>query len=136
MAEPRRPGAVDSPAAFAELLAAVSAPVRMIVEAADRLVRGVDPDAVQVVWVHQRTLGYGIGPRKASEHYCYVDVYDRHVNLGFNEGALLDDAGGVLSGTGARFRSLPVTDAGQLADPRLADLLRQARARRVEQRGG
>ena len=129
------PGAVDDAAAFRQLLDTSPPAVREIVEALDALVRRIDPDVVQVVWTHQRTVGYGVGPRKLTEHYAYLDVYARHVNLGFNEGALLHDAGGVLSGPGARFRSVKVTDAGQAADERLADLLRAARALRLGELG-
>ena len=40
--------------------------------AADELIRRVDPEVVRVVWPHQRTAGYGVGPRKMSEHYAYL----------------------------------------------------------------
>ena len=49
---------------------------------------------MQVLWAHQRTIGYGVGPKKLSEHYAYFDVYDPHVNLGFNRGAALPDPHG------------------------------------------
>jgi hypothetical protein len=130
----KRPGAIDDPAAFRELLAASSPAVQAITEALDALVRRVDPHVVQVVWTHQRTVGYGVGPKKSSEHYCYLAVYDRHVNLGFNEGAALDDPEHVLGGSGAKFRSLKVTEPAQADDPPLADLLRQARALRLAAR--
>jgi len=129
------PGAVDDPAAFAQLLDASSPAVADIVRALDGLIRRVDPDVVQVVWTHQRTVGYGVGPKKFTEHYCYLDVYARHVNLGFNEGAKLDDRDGVLSGKGAMFRNLKVADAAQADDARLPDLLRQARQLRLEETG-
>ena len=129
------PGAVDDPAALRELLDASSQEVRAVIEALDALVRRVDPQVVQVVWTHQRTVGYGIGPKKFTEHYAYLDVYSRHVNLGFNQGARLDDPGGVLTGSGAMFRSVKVSDPAQADDPRLVDLLRQARHLRLEATG-
>jgi len=113
-----------------ELLAAVSAEVAGLVRAADDLVRRTDPDVVRVVWPHQRTVGYGVGPRKGTEHYAYLDVYERHLNLGFNRGAALDH-GGLLEGTGESFRKLTVRGADVLDDPRVADLLRAARAERL-----
>jgi hypothetical protein len=129
-----RPGAIDDPAALRELLAASSPAVQAIIEALDALVRRVDPDVVQVTWTHQRTVGYGVGPKKSSEHYCYLAVYANHVNLGFNEGAALDDREHVLGGSGAKLRSLKVTDPARAEDARLVDLLRQARALRLAQR--
>ena len=124
-------GAIDDPAAFAQLVDASSPAVAEIVRALDGLVRRVDPDVVQVVWTHQRTVGYGVGPKKNSEHYCYLDVYAKHVNLGFNQGALLDDPDHLLGGTGAMFRSRKVTDPADADDERLARLLRQARELRL-----
>jgi len=59
---------------------------------------------VRVVWPHHRTVGYGVGPRKRSEHFAYLAVYDRHLDLGCNHGAALVAAGldgGLLGGTGA-----------------------------------
>lgn len=129
------PGAIDAPAAFRALLDASSPAIRGVVEALDALVRRVDPEVVQVVWTHQRTVGYGVGPKKSSEHYAYLAVYAQHVNLGFNQGAQLDDPGAVLGGTGAQFRSLRVTDPAQADDERLVALLRQARGLRLEQTG-
>ncbi|MGY1620903.1 hypothetical protein ACI789_01755 [Geodermatophilus sp. SYSU D00965] len=112
------------------LLAAVGPEVAALVRAADELVRRTDPDVVRVVWPHQRTVGYGVGPKKTTEHYAYLAVYGQVLNLGFNHGAALDD-GGLLDGTGKSFRKLRVHGAETLADPRVADLLRAARAERL-----
>lgn len=130
----KRPGAINDAAVFGELLNSSGPAVRAIIEALDSLVRRVDPDVVQVVWPHQRTVGYGVGPKKSSEHYCYLAIYGGHVNLGFNEGAALDDPEHVLGGSGARFRSAKVADPAQADDARLVDLLRQARALRLAAR--
>jgi hypothetical protein len=112
------------------LLARVTPEVAALVTAADELVRRVDPDVVRVVWPHQRTIGYGVGPRKMSEHYAYLAAYDRHVNLGCNRGAHLDD-GGLLGGTGASMRSAVVRSVGDLADPRWPAVLAAARQERL-----
>jgi hypothetical protein len=104
--------------------------VAALVTAVDGLVHRVDPDVVRVVWPHQRTIGYGVGPRKMSEHYAYVTVHERHVNLGCNYGARLDDAG-LLEGTGRSMRKTTVRTTDVLDDPRLAPLLRAARQERL-----
>ncbi len=113
-----------------DLVAAVPAPVAELVRAADALVRRTDPDVVRVVWPHQKTVGYGVGPRKTTEHYAYLAVYGQVLNLGFNHGAALDH-GGLLDGTGRSFRKLRVHGVETLEDPRLAGLLRAARAERL-----
>ena len=81
-----------------DLLVQLSLEVAALVTAADELVRRTDPEAVRVVWPHQRTVGYGVGPKKTSEHYAYLTVHPRHVGLGCSHGAHLDD--GLLAGTG------------------------------------
>jgi hypothetical protein len=72
------------------LLARLAPEVADLVRAADALVHEVDPDVVRVVWPHQGTVGYGVGPAKNSEHYAYLATFARHLNLGFNHGASLD----------------------------------------------
>jgi hypothetical protein len=112
------------------LLARLAPGVADLVRAADELVREVDPDVVRVVWPHQGTVGYGVGPAKNSEHYAYLATFARHLNLGFNRGASLEH-GGLLDGTGQAFRKLTVRSAEDLGDPRLVPLLRAARAERL-----
>ena len=56
---------------------------RAAAEAIRSLVRELDPDVVEVIWPHQGTVGWGIGPKKMTEHYAYLAVHPAHVNLGF-----------------------------------------------------
>jgi hypothetical protein len=112
------------------LLAQLSPEVAALVTAADDLVRRTDPDVVRVIWPHQKTVGYGVGPKKMTEHYAYLAVHPRHVNLGCNHGAHLDD-GGLLEGTGRNMRKATVRTVDALADPRLVPLLRAARQERL-----
>ncbi len=69
-----------------------------------------------------------------SEHYAYIAAFDRHLNLGFNHGAGLEDEG-LLEGTGKSFRKLTVRSADVLEDPRLPRLLVTARAERLRALG-
>ena len=128
-------GSVDDPEAFAAFVEGLPAAVQPLVRAADALVRRVHPDVTQVVWPHQRTVGYGIGPRKMSEHYAYLAIYDRHLNLGCNYGAALPDPTGLLGGTGAAMRSRRITAVEDLADPAWDPLLAAAVAERRSARG-
>jgi hypothetical protein len=128
----RNVGVVDDPTAFATFLASLSETVRVLVATADEVIRREDPRVVQVLWPHQRTIGYGIGPKKLSEHYAYLDIYDRHVNLGFNHGAALPDPEGLLEGTGMRFRKTTLRQPEDAHGPGLRAPLRAARAERVD----
>ena len=113
-----------------DLLAQLSPEVAALVTASDELIRRTDPAVVRVVWPHQKTVGYGIGPKKMSEHYAYLAVHARHVNLGCNYGARLND-GGLLDGTGQNMRKMTVRSVDALADPRLVPLLQAARRERL-----
>jgi hypothetical protein len=119
-----------APADLDVLLARLTPGVAELVRAADALVREVDPHAVRVVWPHQGTVGYGVGPAKNSEHYAYLATFARHLNLGFNRGADLEH-GGLLDGSGQAFRKLTVRTPEDLRDPRLVPLLRAAREERL-----
>ena len=121
---------MTEPDDWATLLAQLTPEVAALVTAADDLVRRTDPDVVRVVWPHQKTVGYGVGPKKMTEHYAYLAVHPRHVNLGCNHGAHLDD-GGLLEGTGRNMRKTTVRTVDALADPRLVPRLRAARQERL-----
>lgn len=55
--------------------------------------------------------------------FCHVAAYARHVNLGFNQGAALDDPAGRLSGTGRSIRHLRLRAGADLGDPAVAALI-------------
>jgi hypothetical protein len=120
----------EEPDGWAALLAQLTPEVATLVTAADALVRRTDPDVVRVVWPHQKTVGYGVGPKKMSEHYAYIAVHPRHINLGCNHGAHLDD-GGLLEGTGQNMRRMTVRTVDALDDPRVVPTLRAARQERL-----
>jgi hypothetical protein len=113
-----------------DLLVHLSPEVAALVRAADDVVRRTDPAVVRVVWPHQKTVGYGVGPKKMSEHYAYLAVHPKHVNLGCNHGARLDD-GGLLEGAGQNMRKVTIRSVEALDDPRLDPLLRAARQERL-----
>ena len=54
----------------------------------------VMPGITEVPWAQQKTVGYGVGPKKMSEHFCYIAPAKKHVNLGFMYGADLPDPEG------------------------------------------
>lgn len=108
------------------ILKPASPAVRKLARAAIALIHEALPDAVEVVWPKQATASYGIGPRKMSEHACYVALFEAHVNLGFYYGADLDDPQGLLEGTGKALRHVKLRDPKQLSDPALRTLVAAA----------
>jgi len=120
------PAAVNDAEAFRRFLGDQPSPVADLVRAADELIRSVHPEVTQVLWSHQRTIGYGVGPKKMSQHYAYVDVYDEHVNLGFNHGSQLADPSRILGGSGKRFRNVRIQTVADLERPELRTMIEDA----------
>jgi hypothetical protein len=58
--------------------------------------------------------------------FCHIAVYARHVNLGFNRGAELDDPERVLVGDGKIIRHIKVHNAEDLKSPHLRRFVRAA----------
>lgn len=103
---------------------------RAAAEAIRALVRRLDADAVEVVWPHQGTVGWGVGPKKMTEHYAYLAVHPSRVNLGFYRGASLPDPAGLLTGTGKAMRHIPIAGPEEVDRPEIAELLKAAKAER------
>ena len=79
---------------FEEVLAASTPEIRTLAQQVRTLIREVMPDVVEVPWPRQRVAGYGVGPKKMSEHFCYIAPQQGYVNLGFYYGAELPDPEG------------------------------------------
>lgn len=83
-------------AGFDEVLAGSGGRVRNLAAGTRALIQSVMPDAMEVPWPRQGVIGYGVGQKKMSEHFCYVAVHGDHVNLGVDYGAELPDPEGLL----------------------------------------
>jgi hypothetical protein len=117
-------------AAFEEILAGRPEETAGLARAARALIRELDPNVVEVPWPKQGVIGYGIGPKKYSQHYAYLALYGDLVNIGFNQGAELDDPTGLLGGSGKSLRHRRIDSMAALQEPELARLLQQARRHR------
>lgn len=116
---------------FNEILAACSTKVQELSLRARELIREVLPSVVEVPWPRQRIVGYGVGPKKMSEHFCYISMHKGHVDLGFNYGSELPDPEGLLEGTGKLFRHIKITKPEELAHPAVRRLLEAASTHRM-----
>ena len=105
--------------------------VQQIALAARELIRELLPQVVEVVWPAQRSSGYGTGPKKNSEQFCWILAHNAHVALAFPFGAELDDPAGLLGGTGARVRNVRLASLEDVARPELAELITQAMRHRM-----
>ena len=114
---------VDTHGSFDEALSGSSSQVEEIARRLKDLIIDVYPDVVEVPWPKQRIIGYGVGPKKMSEHFCYIGVHREHVNLGFYFGADLPDPKGLLEGTGKKLRHIKVREVEEIVQPALHALL-------------
>jgi hypothetical protein len=72
-------------------------------------------------------LLYGATERVIEDGICHINVFVRHVNLGFQRGADLDDPDGGLQGTGKAMRYITLKKQSDLGRPHIRAYLRQAR---------
>lgn len=111
---------------FDELVADFEPEVAAIAHRLRSHILEVDPDAVEVVRLGDRAATYGVGPRKMKEGYCYVMPQRGYVNLGFYQGAVLDDPDALLKGTGKSLRHVKVRSIAAADEPALRRLVATA----------
>jgi hypothetical protein len=71
-------------------------------------------------------IGYGTSDR-LSDGIFHLAVYSKHVNLGFNDGATLDDPKGILQGRGNKIRHITIRSLDDLKRPEIRSYIRRAR---------
>jgi hypothetical protein len=57
---------------------------------------------------------------------AYIMIGKNHITLGFTQGSSLKNSAGLLEGTGKNLRHIKISEAAQLNDPNLAQLLKEA----------
>jgi hypothetical protein len=117
--------------AFELILAKRSPDVAALANAVRALILDVLPGAFEVVWTRQGIAGYGTGPKKKTEHFCWIAPANAHVSLGFNYGAELPDPGELLEGTGRLFRHVKLASAVDVRRAALRKLVTAATRHRV-----
>ena len=121
----------QDPKSFTAMLASQPADIAKLARAARALIVSVMPGVFEVVWVRQKVAGYGTGVKKKTEHFCWIAPQRAWVNLGFNYGSELPDPGGMLEGTGNKFRHVKIRTASDARRPGLKKLLVAASKHRV-----
>jgi hypothetical protein len=71
-------------------------------------------------------IGYGTSDR-LRDGVFHVAVYTKHVNLGFNDGASLDDPKRILEGNGNRIRHITIRTKDDVNRPEIRAYIRRAR---------
>jgi hypothetical protein len=96
-----------------------------LITAAHEFLINLDPDAVIVPRLGEKSIAYGIGVKKMSEAYCYLIPFNDYVNFGFYHGTSID-SDGILEGTGAKIRHIKIRNVNDLDNPRLKELVLKA----------
>jgi len=117
---------VNTHGSFDDALSGSSDQVKEIARRLRKLIIDFYPEVVEVPWPKQKIIGYGVGPKKMSEHFCYIGAHREHVNLGFYYGAELSDPEGLLEGTGKKLRHIKVREVEEVAQPALRHLVQSS----------
>jgi hypothetical protein len=119
---------------FTSMVEPLDPRVRSLAVKARELIYSVMPMVVEVPWPRQGIIGYGVGPKKMTEHFCYISLHKHHIDLGFNYGSELPDPQGLLEGTGALFRHVKLKQPADLEKPALRTLLEIASKHRMPEK--
>ena len=117
---------VDTHGSFEDAIAEASTQIQRLARHLRELIVDVYPHVVEVPWPNQRIVGYGVGPKKMSEHFCYIAAHSGHVNLGFYYGSDLPDPDHLLVGSGKRFRHVKCHSEEDVNRAKLRSLLKAA----------
>ena len=117
---------VDTLGTFKDALTRSKPQTKKLANALRKLISKVYPNVVEVPWPRLQVIGYGIGPKKSTEHFCYIGLYDEHINLGFNYGLVLPDPDQLLEGSGKKFRHVKIETLDAVEHPGLKKLLQAA----------
>ncbi len=127
---------IETYSTFDDILAESSPEAKELAYRLRDLITQLDPEVVEVPWPSQCVAGYGVGPKKMTEHYCYIAACPTHINLGFKHGALLPDPEGVLGGPGERMKHVRLSSPEEVERPVLRTLLVAARVERLAATAG
>jgi hypothetical protein len=116
---------------FEEIVAGSPKEIRELALASRAMIFDVLPQTVEVVWPKQRTAGYGTGPKKMTEQFCWLAPQTKHVVFGFYYGTELPAPKGLLEGTGQLMRHVKIRTKADLENPDLRRLVEAATTHRV-----
>mgnify|MGYP000591374454 CR=1 FL=1 len=111
---------------FKNILNIANSNTKIIAEKLRIFIGSLVPGTIEVVWEKQNIAGYGIGPKKMSEQFCYIAPFKKHVNLGFYYGADLEDLFNLLEGSGKNLRHIKIRSKKDISKLEVQKLLEQA----------
>ena len=120
---------------FERFLSDKPLPLQFLYRDVRSLVLRIYPDSNELLY-HSHALSsvYSVS-RQLKHAFCHIAVYGQHLNLGFNSGTALEDPAGLLTGTGALIRHVPVASPEDLENADLVTLIERAVAHAIDTLG-
>lgn len=126
---------LPEPPEYAEFLAPYPEATQVLARSLRNRLIELLPPCIETLWDATNTVGMAYGfTEKNTDHFLHLASYTKYVNLGFSQGASLNDPEGRLKGTGARIRHIKLTQVLDLEDPYLHRLIEGACALAVRSR--
>ena len=66
---------IDEYGTFDQVLSECSDQVQKIARRLRELIIVIYAEVVEVPWPKQKIIGYGVGPKKMTKHFCYIGLY-------------------------------------------------------------
>jgi hypothetical protein len=117
-------------ATFEQLMNGVEPKLVTMCKRLRKMIKQVDPQTVETVRLGDNAATYGVGPKKMTDGYAYIMPMRGYVNLGFYQGASLNDPFELLEGTGKGLRHIKLRTPAEAASPVLRDYVAAALALR------
>jgi hypothetical protein len=119
----------SAPPEVDEFLAPFPEEVQEIVHLLRARVLKVVPNAHETVWDAINAVSLGYSPTtRWQDGIVHIATYSKHVNLGFNQGATVDDPLGIFEGNGSRIRHVTFRTPRDTKAKWIDDYLRRAMA--------
>jgi hypothetical protein len=122
---------IKSKGTFAEVIDGYPENVKKIARRLREKIDSLDFDVVEVPWAVQKIAGYGVGPKKMSQHFAYIAPQRNYVNLGFYHGISLSDPSSLLEGTGKKLRHVKIFTLSDCDKPDIFALLNESLKERL-----
>jgi hypothetical protein len=109
----------ESRGTLQQVVAQANPILQPVVRELHRVIVQLHPGANILAWPRLRIVSFGVGPRKMRDHYAYIAVHSRHVDLGFYRGATLAMNFPRLEGSGRNLRHIKMRT---LSEARASDV--------------
>ncbi len=120
------------PAALKKLLKPYDREVQQLALALRALVLEEMAPCYENIYDAYSAVAMGYGPsERLSDGIFHIAVYAKGANLGFNDGATLDDPKGLLECTGNRIRHIKIRKPEDLERPELRAYIRRAKKKAI-----